>query len=94
MLQQDFVRHYPENSLMEVIQGGNESIGSELGDSIENKISSLTENASSIRRKLEREGEVDPQSIELYEQERGSVRVHDQAAQRSSRRKRYFRKNH
>lgn len=40
---------------------------------------SLEENASSLRRKLDREGEVDPQSIELYEAE--AVRLENMKSQ-------------
>lgn len=67
MLGEDICKTYPETPMLSeeqiesVIAKANGELGSLIGQ--------LQENANKLRRKIEREGEVDPQSIELYEQE-------------------------
>ena len=68
MLKQDYVRYYPEDSLDMFSEDMSDFI-IELGEGLDSRVEELTETSSSIRKRLEREGEVDPQSIELCEQE-------------------------
>ena len=68
MLKEDFNRYYPEDSFDE-LQNGSDNLLETLGESLDSRLKELTETSNSIRKRLEREGEVDPQSIELCEQE-------------------------
>ncbi len=67
MLGEDVCKNYPETPVIsdEQIENILQKAQGELSD----LIGQLQENAGKLRRRIEREGEVDPQSIELYEQE-------------------------
>jgi chromosome segregation protein len=70
MLHSEFVKQYPEDDffvLPEVAQASD--FIQQFQGSYDQTISDLAETAQGIRKRLDREGEVDPQSIELYEQE-------------------------
>jgi chromosome segregation protein len=70
MILENAQKQYPENELF-VLPGEEEALSfvSHDEDTITKRINILRETSQSLRKKLEREGEVDPQSIELYEQE-------------------------
>jgi chromosome segregation protein len=68
MLFEDFSRSYEDNcALPEEVEA--RELCEALGDKLDSHVRDLQEQVGKLRRKLEREGEVDPQSIELYEQE-------------------------
>lgn len=68
MLCEEFSNKYTEDSNFN-LPSDIENIISSYPD-INSKISSLLENSLSLRKRLEKEGEVDPDSIELYEKEK------------------------
>jgi chromosome segregation protein len=70
MILENAQKQYPENEVF-ALPGEDEALSliSSHEDTISKRIEVLRDTSQSLRKKLEREGEVDPQSIELYEQE-------------------------
>ncbi len=68
MLFEDFSRSYEDACAIPEYDAARELCDS-LGEGLSGHVRELQESVGKLRRRLEREGEVDPQSIELYEQE-------------------------
>ena len=79
MLLEDVRRYYgdactlPDDEKVEQLNRENEG-------EFDRKIAGLQEEANALRKRLEREGDVDPQSIELYESE--NARLEEMRVQR------------
>ncbi len=69
MLLEDIARTYPEDQTFLVPEESEYRSSLEDGKPVQ-VTSELQDKASSLRKRLEREGEVDPQSIEMYETEK------------------------
>lgn len=69
LLVEDIRRSYPEDETFVVPSEDDFRSGISEDANLNQMISSLQDKSSGLRRRLEREGEVDPQSIEMYEVE-------------------------
>ena len=70
MLLEELTKSYPEEGeQFELNEALTASVHAAAENDLESWISELQEESGKLRRRLEREGEVDPQAIELFEQE-------------------------